>query len=268
MSKLIVDGNEVFPGTITIIDNNSTIIPKDNLRVILNISGESTVTLSDGTDVTQRVEVFNASNDNCTLSYVSSAGNSTTVLAKNTSIRLLWVGTFWDYSDATTVTGIDDNGQPFAYNIDSLVEPKGVINITGKDANGNSFDYGLGKLVLAADEDNYSTSEVKTTKTWIDGKPIYRKTFYFSSLPAAGGNVSTPINISSLNIVTSMRGIINGYIGDSTHYVRHIPYVFSSTDMFEMYLNGTALVLMRGSATTYLVSGNCYITLEYTKTTD
>lgn len=262
MSKLIVDGNEVFPGTITIIDNNSTITPKDNLRVILNISGESTVTLSDGTDVTQRVEVFNASNDNCTLSYVSSAGNSTTVLAKNTSIRLLWVGTFWDYSDATTVTGIDDNGQPFAYNIDSLVEPKGVINITGKDANGNSFDYGLGKLVLAADEDNLQTGvEIKTSKTF-NGKPVYKKVCEFTTASAVDTNAYYSTGITNLAKVISLEGVIEG--SDGT--IVACNYYYNASSFAGTYYIAGSLVCTVHYAT--FVSRPIRVTLTYTKTTD
>ena len=259
MSKLIVDGNEVFPGTITIIDNNSTITPKDNLRVILNISGESTVTLSDGTDVTQRVEVFNASNDNCTLSYVSSAGNSTTVLAKNTSIRLLWVGTFWDYSDATTLTGIDDNGQPFAYNIDSLVEPKGVINITGKDANGNPFDYGLGRLVTNADEDNLvSGVEVKTSKT-LNGKPVY-KMLYLGSLNSSKNYIA---NVASLNI---SRFANLWWCIDRGTSITFLSHYAGTSDYNRCFYTASTITIDCGSA--YAEGDAVTLIFEYTKTTD
>ncbi|MBQ2440958.1 MAG: hypothetical protein II502_02050, partial [Paludibacteraceae bacterium] len=116
----------------------------------------------------------------CQIVYTGVNGSITKNVQANTYNEFVWGGTYWLPRESTAITGIDDNGQPFAFNIDSLVKPDGVINLTGTDANGNPFDYGLGKLVLAADEDNLVTGvEVKTSKTF-NGKPVYEMLYDFT----------------------------------------------------------------------------------------
>ncbi len=56
------------------------------------------------------------------------------------------------------------------------------------------------------DEMGYSTSEVETGLTWIDGSTIYKKTIDFGALPnAADKNVAH--NISNLDKVVKIEGI-------------------------------------------------------------
>lgn len=55
---------------------------------------------------------------------------------------------------------------------------------------------------------NYSTSEVKTSNTWIDGKPIYRRVF--TGLSYGDGSAdwqATGITISDVSQITSFVGI-------------------------------------------------------------
>lgn len=151
MSKLIIAGNEIIPGTITVTANNSTITPKDDLRVILNISAVGAVTLSNGTDTTQRVEVFNVSSSACSITYKGSSGNVTYSLRNASGMTLLWTGTYWKATIAGLITGIDADGATINYTSEATID-------------------------LHEEPVQYSTTEQDTGKTWIDGKPIYRKT--------------------------------------------------------------------------------------------
>lgn len=108
-------------------------------------------------------------------------------------------------------------------------------------------------------QDSYSTSEVKTNKTWIDGKPIYRKVFN-------RGN-----DISSFNHNIANADLI--WI-DSTHSIRkHLSgNVFNlvggtndSSIKLAIYVNDTEVHIDNIGN---LSPSEIYIALEYTKTTD
>ena len=261
MSRFIFAGNEIIPGTV-VMTADGTITPKDDLRVILNISGGGTVSLSDGTDTTQRMEIVNVNADSCSFTYKGTGGSTTASIYTNTGIRLLWVGSYWETSMSTAVTGIDDNNQPFAFNIDSLAKPDGVANITGTDADGVPFDVGVGQLVTVAEEESYSTTEVKTSKTWIDGKPIYRKTFVIpSTTPTANTNsyleFTKPDNFYQL--INSYGNFISGeaqssfpFPYDGTWYAR---FLYTPNQHFALNY------MVQNTAT---IEG--FVTLEYTKT--
>jgi hypothetical protein len=196
----------------------------------------------------------------CQVTYTGESGTKTDSLTAGDMASYVWMDTYWKYQ-SVPVTGIDDNGQPFAYNNDSMVEACGVINITGTDADGNPFDYGLGRLVTNADEDNYSTSEVKTTKTWIDGKPIYCKVI--EETTTAG---TSTISISSLNIDTIVRTNIQCIVANGD--VILTPYFSAaSTDYFNAYASADKSTITVRSGSSYS-HGTVVIILEYTKTTD
>ncbi len=256
MSRFIFAGNEIIPGTV-VMTADGTITPKDDLRVILNISGGGTVSLSDGTDVTQRMELVNVSADTCSLTYKGTGGSTTASIYTNTGIRLLWVGSYWETSMSTAITGIDDNGQPFAFNIDALTHADGVINLTGTDANGNPFDYGLGRLVTNADEDNLVTGvEVKTSKTF-NGKPVYKTVVQIDNPTLDWSTISYGIN--NINYLISAKGryySTNGYW--TSEFYRN------SSSYLQTLFNTQNFRLMATDANT----NKAVITLEYTKTTD
>lgn len=115
-------------------------------------------------------------------------------------------------------------------------------------------------------QDIYSTSEVKTNKIWIDGKPIYRKTFTTTNLP---GNATTTIgSISNLDTVIDINGIIPLELGASTKQYITLNHI-RKTNLewaFAPMVTGNDIQIIRGSYGT--VSGTVYVTVEYTKTTD
>ena len=106
----------------------------------------------------------------------------------------------------------------------------------------------------------YSTSE-KMIGYWIDGKPLYRKVINFGGLPNATSK-SVAHDILNLKRVVKMQG-----------------YAYSSQSGFDIpipYTSNGYLISLRCDNTYVVITpmtdqtsfNECYITLEYTKTTD
>ena len=104
---------------------------------------------------------------------------------------------------------------------------------------------------------SYSTDEVKTGGKWIDGKPIYKKTFVFTNItltstPTQIGTTDVPINsiIKSEDIAFENEVALAG----SSHRAVYIEY------------SGKIYAYQTLASTT--TGWNIYYTIEYTKTTD
>lgn len=106
----------------------------------------------------------------------------------------------------------------------------------------------------------YSTEET-IVGTWIDGKPIYRKTINFGSLP---NNNVKKVSHGILNIDTFVS--INGITFTSEKTATALPYAHSdSTNEVSLFIEGTNVAIRTfGNKTNYTKT---YVTLEYTKTT-
>lgn len=100
----------------------------------------------------------------------------------------------------------------------------------------------------------YSTDEVKTNKTWIDGKPIYRKVFNITS----GMSTSFQIEhgISNLDYVELKGNIFSSSTSNSPIYY------YSSTDYFRLFRDGNYIKIRYGSGNTV---SRIVVILEYTK---
>jgi hypothetical protein len=212
----------------------------------------------------------------CQIVYTGVNGSVTKNVQANTYNEFVWGGTYWLPRESTAITGIDDNGQPFAFNIDALTQADGVINITGTDANGNPFDYGVGKLVTVANENNYSTEEVKTSKTWIDGKPIYRKCYYVDSISYITGEAGYVVGTMPNNIgnVVKYGGCCRDGSGGAW---LSIPYSINTWNGSSVVVNRSVnpYVDVNNSQVKLDIASNMpstfyyiFIVLEYTKTTD
>lgn len=119
----------------------------------------------------------------------------------------------------------------------------------------------------------YSTEEVKTGETWIDGKPIYRKSFT-SAVDSSTHRLN--IDISDLDIKCGLFDLNNSYINNTKHS-RYMPLVTTNILATETgsaqgdlqacaYFNHgyTSLVVEFG----YKITGGVFVTIRYTKTTD
>ena len=114
---------------------------------------------------------------------------------------------------------------------------------------------------------SYSTSEVKTNATWIDGKPIYKKTFTGTYNSAA----NTTTNLFTFGSVSDLVDV-KGWIANSDAKVAFgaahragTSLIFDST----AFLADTNVTVRSFNNTSYAGSNLPYaITLWYTKTTD
>jgi hypothetical protein len=98
---------------------------------------------------------------------------------------------------------------------------------------------------------SYSLDEVKTAETWLDGKPIYKKTLAWTTTTVA---IGASENIAAVNDIET--------IVDTT--VKNV----SGTSAITVLLSGNTVVL-RNEMTAQISAGvQWYITIYYTKTTD
>ena len=110
---------------------------------------------------------------------------------------------------------------------------------------------------------DYSTTEHKTGKKWIDGNDIWEKTVDFGALPNATSKAVSS-GISNLNMLVDMRGIAKH--ATASHVYLILPYVAKGgTDSVAMYFNGGNIIMntTANMATDYTKS---WVTLQYTKT--
>lgn len=116
----------------------------------------------------------------------------------------------------------------------------------------------------SANVDLYSTSEVKTNKVWIDGKPIYRIVY---DITVTKGTAET-IDISSLNIDTPI--IVDGFVNLGTaSYFLPANSILSSGYTMNTIIRYRSNIQVRLNGDS--VNAGIYpakVIFEYTKTTD
>lgn len=138
------------------------------------------------------------------------------------------------------------------------------VNVSAP-SNGQSliFDNATGKWVNGNALHNYSTNE-KLVGTWIDGKPLYEKTFYSSTF--VGFNTDTDMTLND----TIPTGIdIVETIGSIDMSVSAAHWASSSAKWFSWYVDITDRVIRASQSLTSgtLLSCNTTFTLRYTKQT-
>jgi len=135
----------------------------------------------------------------------------------------------------------------------------------------------------------YSTSEVKTGDVWIDGKPIYRKTFSTTTINSSTGTYRKTYTASldlSGNSVDTFIAIRDASMTVNVQNVRTIQYMINSAGFSDNSSNSVQLVgscnfdtitkVVGISIISTVLSGTPFIvdaysamcTVYYTKTTD
>lgn len=109
--------------------------------------------------------------------------------------------------------------------------------------------------------DIYSTSETKTNKVWIDGKPIYRKVVNLGTLPSTDTdpynvphgitNISTVVSIEAFIVQSAITETIPNYLSDTKYIGR------------ARFRNEYVSISTKGNWS----EATGYAILEYTKTT-
>lgn len=120
-------------------------------------------------------------------------------------------------------------------------------------------------------EVNYSTEEKMTDEKWIDGKPIYRKTVYISSLP---NNSDAEYNTGIIDADTIWADMSSTFCWiDSAKTSQPLPMIHAGLPMNNR--TNDSISLMGITPTTFHIavgvdrsSWGAYITFKYTKTTD
>lgn len=120
--------------------------------------------------------------------------------------------------------------------------------------------------------DSYSTSEVNTGQTWIDGKPIYRKVIDITDTKTAQAAYSKQIDLSSLNIDTLVKTDYTFWHGNTNWAAVNVEtsnYYMSSSDYCRLYRTKTS-TSDRYNFSCFVNEQNVrlIIIIEYTKTTD
>ena len=137
-----------------------------------------------------------------------------------------------------------------------------VNSYSDSQTNGYSCDYVNGQLSNIIDAEVLSTTEVKTNKVWIDGKPIYRKV--------------VPIVINSRTDIREDYNISNAdtmWVDEANTFILNASqsitanYYYSSSDYARVWINVNEGKIRFTTSTTFS-DRTLYVTILYTKTTD
>ena len=171
----------------------------------------------------------------------------------NIKVSEMTEATVFDDGDYTMIVQGNQNKKISHENILGNIE-NNIANNTSNisQINTNITNYG-----------QYSLQETFTGKTWIDGKPIYRKVINCGALP---NNTTKNVthNISNLSNVIFANGI--SYSSGTGNYFP-IPYSADTLQaQVKMWVTNTDVSLQTLSDRSNYTT--TYIILEYTKTTD
>lgn len=120
------------------------------------------------------------------------------------------------------------------------------------DANGNGEDFQ--PIIYSEDE--------REVGVWVDGKPLYQKTF--SYIGQYGGNGTLQTNLSNIDNIF----IFNAYCEDTDNAFLPLPYShYSSQYAIGIFITNSFDIAYRTSNSSQEII-NPIITLQYTKTTD
>ena len=133
---------------------------------------------------------------------------------------------------------------------------KGICNIT-------RCKYDVYTKERTDEFNTYLTEETFTGKYWVNGKKIYRKTINLGTLP--NNEVYTVLhNINDLDYMISIRGTAYRTL-DSTYFP--IPYT-SVDDEYSIQLTISKELAIIQTKIDRSTIDNCWVILEYTKTTE
>lgn len=107
---------------------------------------------------------------------------------------------------------------------------------------------------------NYSTSETATGGTWVDGKPIYKKTINCGALPNATTK-AVAHHIIGLNHIIDLKAVAWNSSGTTIN----LPYTnyYGAQYQVTWYVDKTYINI--GAGDNKSGYSNCYVTLYYTK---
>lgn len=115
--------------------------------------------------------------------------------------------------------------------------------------------------------DSYSTSEVNTGQTWINGKTIYRKVIKYTPTETIGAT-GQQTNIDIAHNITNMEQCINCILFNNNHY--RFPIISGTSSLTSgtevLSVHPTSGIRLRIINDTWSTNNTFYFILEYTKT--
>lgn len=108
---------------------------------------------------------------------------------------------------------------------------------------------------------NYSTEE-QVIGTWVNGKPLYKKTVDFGAFPN-NTTKSVPHGISNISKIVKITAIAS-----ASNIFLSVPWASPDNAIYNPYLYADLTNINLRTARDMTNYTECYVTLEYTKTTD
>jgi hypothetical protein len=183
-------------------------------------------------------------------------GTNSSHLSIPTSIEVLnSVFVRKDLYDANSILIATANDTP-------IVLPIAASTIVGRKATGDIVALSvadLNTLLSLPALDSYSSTEVATNKTWIDGKVIYRKVITTGALPN-NTTKNTAHGLSGQTWITCFTGTAR----DGSNFYIQLPF-FQTTSVNGLRVTIDATNISFFSATNLSTFTTSYIILEYTK---
>lgn len=196
--------------------------------------------------------------------YSDLTGKPTIPTVNNGTLTIQQNGTTIDTFTANQSTNVTVDLSDTTYSdfVGATSSAAGSAGLVPAPTSGDNTKYLKGDGTWQSVADNYSTSEVNTGATWIDGKPIYKKTFSFTLANAE----STTVNhgISNFGLLIKFEGAA---VSSST---KSVPIPRTLTDLnYQVGLEGVTTTSFEVDVAPSGPRGRqAYITLWYTKTTD
>lgn len=196
--------------------------------------------------------------------YSDLTGKPTIPTVNNGTLTIRQNGTTIDTFTANQSTNVTVDLSDTTYSdfVGATSSAAGSAGLVPAPASGDNTKYLKGDGTWQSVADNYSTSEVNTGATWIDGKPIYKKTFSFTLADAE----STTINhgISNFGLLIRFEGAV---VQSDTKSVP-IPRTLTGLN-YQVGLEGVTTTSFEIDVGSSGPRGKqAYMTLWYTKTTD
>lgn len=136
-----------------------------------------------------------------------------------------------------------------------------VANVTTTTTSSDTDTYSCNYI---NQNNTYSTSETLTGKTWIDGKPIYRKVVLINSISGTNVNdIAVPTNIDTM--LPNICGIVYDNSGNG-YFINYNNVYNTGQDIGAFYYKTHNCISIKQYAEFNINNG--YIIIEYTKTND
>lgn len=123
---------------------------------------------------------------------------------------------------------------------------------------------------LPVEEDIYSTTETKTNKVWIDGKPIYRKVLVDTYSTAGSSAFTKSIDVgSSIDTMISYDGIYYETGGSLINCINKLGTMTTSGANYQSsfyYHKGSNVIVISMGGKSSAQTVQFVVTVEYTKT--